>query len=444
MNSLPITALESNKSLKFNFSGGDLTSDAGLILFHEFMAKLGFDQLIQSLFRTNDTASYRIHTDTQNLMQMIYQIFCAYFEDNCADELSNDPVMKAMLGKDSLASQPTLSRFFNRMDQDTLDQFDLILQEMRRKVYAIQSPEQILFDIDTTLLTTFGHQEGEAFNYHYKAHGYHPFVCYDGLTGDLLKLMLREGSKYCSNGIAAFMEPLIEEFTTNYPRTKLYLRGDSGFATPELYDLCEDKNVKYAVRLKDNPVLRRMIADKDDALYHAVAHKDDQISYAVTYGEFMYQANGWRAPRRVVFKIEKPKDQFIHTYTFIVTNMTMQPYQVIQYYCGRGRMENFIKEGKDGFDFAAVSSNSMVVNANRLQIHGMTYNIFNWFRRLVLAASLRKQRINTIRIKLVKIAAKAVHSARYVIFKLCSSCPYKDEFYETLNNINRLGATLLL
>ena len=108
----------------------------------------------------------------------------------------------------------------------------------------------------------------------------------------------------------------------------------------------------------------------------------------------------------------------VHLYTFIVTTLEMEPYQVIQFYCGRGKMENFIKECKSGFDFASVSSSSKLVNANRLLVHALAYNLFNWFRRLALAASMRKQRIDTIRLKLLKIAARVVKSARYKYFKL--------------------------
>ena len=132
----------------------------------------------------------------------------------------------------------------------------------------------------------------------------------------------------------------------------------------------------------------------------------------------------------------------IHLYTVIVTTFEMKPYQGIRFYCGRGKMENFIKEGKSGFDFTSVSSSSKVVNANRLQVHALAYNLFNWFRRLVLAAGMRKQRIDTIRLKLLKIAARVVRSARYKYFKLCSSYPYKKEFYETLENIRGLQPQL--
>ncbi len=433
-------SLESNKQLKINFFGGELSSDAGLFLIKEFAAKSGLLALVDKYFKTNDPATMRFHKDADILMQVIYQIIAAYFKDDCADELTNDPVMTAILNKSSLASQPTLSRFWNRMDEDTLRQLELITRTMRRIIYSIQQPEYMLFDIDSTLLNTYGHQEGEGFNFHYQAHGYHPLLCYDGITGDLLKAELRDGTKYCSNGADAFMEPLLKEFRTSYPSMDLYLRGDSGFASPSLYETCEELDTKYAIRLKENSTLRALAGDVDDVLYNAT--RDNQVDYAAEYGEFMYQAGSWSHPRRVVFKIEKPQNQMVHLYTFVVTTMETAPHEVIRFYCGRGKMENFIKKSKSSFDFASVSSHSKIVNANRLGVHALAYNLFNWFRRLVLAASMRKQQIDTIRLKLLKIAAKAVHSARYITFKLAGSCPYKEEFFRTLENIRKLNVQL--
>lgn len=426
-------SLESNKQIKINFNGGDLSSDGGLLLVKEFAARVGLIKLVNKLFKTNDHTNCRIHTDPDNLMQMVYQIIAAYFEDDCVDELTKDPVFTAILGKDKLASQPTLSRFWNRMDGDTLAQLEEINAKMREIVYSIRQPEHMLFDLDSTLLNTYGKQEGEGFNFHYQAHGYHPLLCYDGLTGDLLKAELRDGTQYCSKNADQFMIPLMQEYRTKYPSLPLYLRGDSGFASPNLYEACEENDCKYAIRLKINSTLISLAEDSDNALYRAT--RENMVDYAVEYGEFEYQAGSWSHPRRVVFKIEKPSGQMVHMFTFIVTTMESEPYQVIQFYCGRGKMENFIKEGKSGFDFSSVSSHSKAVNANRLQVHALAYNLFNWFRRLALSASMRKQRIDTIRLKLLKIAAKAVHSSRYIVFKLCSSCPYKREFYETLSNI---------
>ena len=285
---------------------------------------------------------------------MIYMIMAGYFEDDASDELTKDPVFKAVLEKPALASQPTVSRFFNRMDEDTLKQFQEISQILRKRIYSIQMPQAVILDLDSTLLAAYGKQEGRAFNFHYQSNGYHPLVCYDGITGDLIKIQLRDGAAYSCTGVTDFLQPILDEYLNDYPTIHLLLRGDSGFATPDLYKQCEENGTSYVIRL----------------------------------------------------------------------------------------MENFIKESKSGFDFSAVSSHNRIVNANRVQVHALAYNIFNWFRRLVLSAKMRKQRIDTVRLKLLKIAAKVVHSARYITFKRCSSCPYKNEFYETLSNIGKLNVQL--
>ena len=347
-------SLQSNRQIKINFDGGDLSSDAGLLLIKEFISKLGIERLLNRSFKINDSAVFRYHTDRDNLLQMIYMIMAGYFEDDASDELTKDPVFKAVLEKSALASQPTVSRFFNRMDEDTLKQFQEISQILRKRIYSIQMPQAVILDLDSTLLAAYGKQEGRAFNFHYRSNGYHPLVCYDGITGDLIKIQLRDGAAYSCTGVTDFLQPILDEYLNDYPTIHLLLRGDSGFATPDLYKQCEENGTSYVIRLK----------------------------------------------------------------------------------------ENFIKESKSGFDFSAVSSHNRIVNANRVQVHALAYNIFNWFRRLVLSAEMQKQRIDTVRLKLLKIAAKVVRSARYITFKLCSSCPYKEEFYDTLSAIGKLDVQL--
>ena len=433
-------ALESNRQIKINFDGGDLSSDAGLLLIKEFVSKLGINKLIDRNFKTNDSATFRFHTDRDNLLQMIYMIIAGYFEDDASDELTNDPVFKAVLDKEALASQPTISRFFNRMDEDTLNQFLAIGRILRKKIYSIQMPEAVVLDLDSTLLEAYGKQEGRAFNFHYQSNGYHPLVCYDGITGDLIKIQLRDGTQYSCTGVVDFLQPVLDEYLNDYPAIRLLLRGDSGFATPELYKQCEENGTSYVIRLKENKTLRSKAEDLVDKLDEIT--KNNKVDYAVVYGEFMYQAGSWPYERRVVCKVEKPENQMVYMYTFIVTNMDSSPEYLIKFYCKRGLMENFIKESKNGFDFSSVSSHSRIVNANRLQLHALAYNIFNYFRRLALSANMRKCRIDTVRLKLLKIASRVIHSARYITFKLCSSCPYKNEFYETLENISKLQVQL--
>lgn len=432
--------LNCNNKIKANFNGGNLSSDAGLILLKEFMGKLGIESLLSRCFKTNDHAAFRIHTDVENLLQLIYQIIAGYFEDDCADELTNDPMFKTVLNKVSLASQPTLSRFHNRLDMDTLAILQFIQAELRRRVYSVELPEHVILDLDSTLLNTYGRQAGSKYNHHYDSVGYHPLVCYDSFTGDLLGIKLRDGSDYCSNGAAQFLYPILKEFRTRYESVNLFVRGDSGFSAPELYTVCEDMKAKYVIRLKENSILHEHAHDLNDKLQRMVDIAPDK--YQVVFGEFFYQAKSWTVPRRVICKVEKHPDKLFFNHTFIVTNMEADPSDLVKLYCKRGLMENYIKEGKSGFDFAAVSSPSRMVNANNLQIHALAYNIFNYFRRMALPKKMQKLRIDAIRLKLIKIAVKIVSTSRYQFLKMCSSCPYKREFYGIIQNINALRVKL--
>ena len=212
-------ALESNRQIKINFAGGDLSSDAGLLLIKEFVSKLGIDRLFGHSFKTNDSALFRYHTDKENLLQMIYMIIAGYFEDDASDELTNDPVFKAVLEKDALASQPTVSRFFNRMDEDTLNQFLAIGRMLRKKIDSIQLPEAVILDLDSTLLEAYGKQEGRAYNFHYQSNGYHPLVCFNGITCDLIKIQLRDRNQYLVPELLIFFNLSLKRLFINQALT---------------------------------------------------------------------------------------------------------------------------------------------------------------------------------------------------------------------------------
>ena len=225
---------------------------AGLLLIKEFISKLGIDKFLDKTFKTND------------------------------------PVFKSVLEKNALASQPTVSRFFNRMDEDTLNQFLVIGRVLRKKIYSIQMPPAVILDLDSTLLDAYGRQEGRAFNFHYQSNGYHPLVCYDGMTGDLIKVQLRDGTQYSCTGVVDFLQPILDEYQNDYPAIRILLRGDSGFAAPDLYKQCEENGTSYVIRLKENGLLREKASYLVDELNEIT--RNNKVDYAVVYGEFMYKA----------------------------------------------------------------------------------------------------------------------------------------------------------
>ena len=123
-------------------------------------------------------------------------------------------------------------------------------------------------------------------------------------------------------------------------------------------------------------------------------------------------------------------------FTFIITNLELDPEDIIRIYRNRGHMENFIKEAKNGFACEKMSSTNFAANEVKLQIAMLAYNFNNWFRRVCLPEKMQPSRMETVRTQLVKIAAKLVRSGRYWTWKLCSSFVYKNVFRQTLENIS--------
>ncbi|MCY3292445.1 IS1380 family transposase, partial [Acinetobacter baumannii] len=147
--------------------------------------------------------------------------------------LRQDPVFQAILGKKQLASQSSLSRFFDRFMEKNIHQLQALNQALVDQVRLIRNNTELVIDIDSTHSDTFGRQEQTNYNAHYQTYGYHPLVAFDGLTGDFLKAELRPGNQYTSKGIKAFIEPLLSHYIEALPTTDILVRGDSGFATPE-------------------------------------------------------------------------------------------------------------------------------------------------------------------------------------------------------------------
>lgn len=204
----------------------------------------------------------------------------------------------------------------------------------------------------------------------------------DGLTWDLIKAELRSGNVYTSGQVVRFIGPVLKRYWGKHPYVTKFIRADSGFALPELYEIAEELETFYAIRLKVNPTLYKLSTEFAEKMVKLC--KRDLFSYHVIYGEFKYKAASWKKECRVVVKIEKPEGEMMFNYTFIVTNISFFPEDAVKFYCNRGTMENFIKEGKLGLSFDKMSSTEFVASANKLQEMVLAYNFNNWFKRLCI------------------------------------------------------------
>lgn len=203
----------------------------------------------------------------------------------------------------------------------------------------------------------------------------HPLVCYDGITGDLIKIQLRDGTRYSCTGVVDFLQPILDEYLADYTFINLLFCGDSGFATPELYHKCEENGIRHVIRLRENNNLREkaayLVGELDDTT------RENKVDYAVVYGEFMYQAASWSYERRVVFKVEKPENQMTYLYTFIVTNMDSFPEYLIRFYVNAS-----IHVPVNTSEKFAIT---VIIQLHKLYYFNKLYNSYNYhkfFRRL--------------------------------------------------------------
>ena len=430
MNIIPKTKEKIEGKIKYNFEGGNLSSDSGLIIFKKFIDEFGLKNLVQENMNFSDR-------NFICFFQRLYLRMAGYNNDLVLKDLKLDPIFQKMLNISDLYSQSTMSRFDNDLDEVDLQSFDKLNFSLLEKSYKKDLPERVILDIDSTGIRTFGNQNKQAYNGHYKENGYHPLMVFDGITGDLIKAELRPGNVYTSNGVVEFITPVIEWYKKNFPEIELHFRGDSGFAIPELYELLEKHNIEYGIRLKSNNILKQLTKSPEN--YFSKKELSDGSVHLVKFDNFDYKAGSWKKERSVKVKIEKKAGTLIPRITYIVTNKKDNTKEILNYYTDRGKMENFIKEIKNGFGLKNLSHKEFIVNQNKLAQLMIIYNINNLMRRLVFPKEFAKYRIETIRYKFIKIASKSVKSGRVHTFKMSSSYPYKKEFLEIISNIEKIS-----
>lgn len=435
MATLPQFTLDFNPQIKLSDDGGALSSDTGQFIYREFDEKIGFFNTLAHHVKLKDDRLYYSYSNETLFRQKLYQIIAGYAEDDAADQLTNDPVFAKVLGTDTLASQPSLSRFFARFDNQSMEQLNQANQELTDKMHQARESKAIIFDLDSTHSDTYGDQECSAYNAHYRTVGFHPLVAFDGVTGDFLKAKLRPGNVYTSNGVVDFIQPLIEHYNEAFPETIPFLRGDSGFAVPALYDLCEKESVFYVIRLKSNANLQRL-ADE----LHPFSVSSDVTKTECYYEESMYQAKSWSKPRKVIIKSVRPAGELFFNHSFIITNLVdaFSPKDIVLTYQKRGTMENYIKEAKNGFYLDKMNSHSFQVNEAKMMLSLLAYNLTNWLRTLCFPEGQKTMQMETIRTRIIKVASKLVKSGRSFYFKLSSSFVYQEFFWKVLQRIQRL------
>lgn len=428
------------------FSGGTITSDAGSLLLNETDTKMNLLRRFSECFTDRRSPLLIEHTLEQMLRQRVYGLALGYEDLNDHDQLRLDPLLGVMAGKaepgvDLLAGKSTLNRLElgtgtpSRYKKITFwrDSVDELLVNVFLEAHPV-APEQIVLDIDTTDMALHGNQEDKFY------HGYYQHYCYLPLyifCGDhVLCARLRPSSIGPAVGSRKEVERIVKQIRQRWPEVAIILRGDSGFCADELLTWCENNRVDYVVGVARNQRLEKLI---DRELAEAKQQFEATQQPARIFVEFEHKTlkGMWQTDRRVVAKAEHINGKA--NPRFVVTSLDAERWEKQQLYedlyCGRGDMENRIKEQFVLFA-DRVSVSTMRGNQLRIYLSVITYILMNGLRRLGLkATTLATAQVGTIRLKVLKIGALIQVTVRKVWVWMASSYPYQALFSQVLKQL---------
>jgi len=416
-----------HQPIRADFSGGQITSDAGLLPLRAFDQRHHLTSDLAQRLRDSRQDDRVRHGSLALLRQRIYQIVAGYEDANDADRLRHDPLLQVVADQPlglALGSQPTLSRWENapcgrdivRFHDALLDSFIQVCGEQ------VRERGEILLDIDSTDDPTHGHQQLSFFNGAYGQHMYHPMLVFERHTGCLLAARLRPGNASSHARILPMLLRLMERLLSTFPGVKIKLRGDAGFAVPLLYEFCEYFGIQYAIGIPANCVFQRRAEPRQQRLKRR--YRRTQLPQR-GFSSFRHRARSWPRQRRICYKAE-------HTAAgtnlrFLVTNCAGRASEVFAFYNDRGECENRIEEFKNGFRGDRLSCHRFLANAFRLLLHGFAYNLVNLFR-LQLPQPWRSAQIETLRARLFKLGARVRQTARCIRIHLATGWPFQSLF----------------
>lgn len=409
--------------------GGDITSDAGLLLVSLADEKLGLTEAMSDAIRDHCDQRKTVHGVIEMARERIYAICQDYEDANDLDTLRHDPALKTACKRlpktgEALASQPTISRFENM--PGSKDQARMAVAMARRVISQLPAQtRRIIIDVDPTEDPCHGQQEFEFFNGHYGVHCFLPIHIH--ITGDdgrqrILGSLLRPGNAGPTKGLYSALRIAIRLILQRMPKAQIILRADSAFGVCDALNFCEDMGVDYCLGMKGNNVLHDLSAP---------VQMDACLKYkwegngCREYGSVFYKAGSWRHARRVVVKAEITQGEL--NPRFVVTNLeNLSDVEAYEFYCGRGEQENRIKEMKLDLSSGRTSCHSFLANQFRLLFHTAACMLMGVLQESLAGTRFAKAQIGTLRSRLLKVGARVVETARKIWFHLPSSFPAQD------------------
>lgn len=415
------------KQIRVDFAGGDITSDAGMMLLRQADESLTLLKEFARCISDWRTPHLIQHSLEDQIRQRVFQVCAGYEDANDCDTLRSDPALKLTCDRlpesgSDLASQPTMSRLENHITEAEIKRLQKFFVERFIGLHDTP-PAEVILDIDGWDDPTHGCQQQTFFHGYYDQYMYYPVQVSEARTGLPLLVLLRPGNSHAGKGVKARLAWLLWRLKKAWADTTITVRGDCGFSLPELLRVCERVGVQYVFGIAGNDVLKRK---SEDGLERARLHFLQTQTKARLFDDVYYQAGSWTAPRRVVMKCEWQEQG--SNRRFVVTNCFEDAQTLYDdIYVQRGEAcENRIKEFQLGLKADRLSCHAFVSNQFRLLLTQAAFWLMIRVRLAAQGTVFEKAQVNRIREQLIKLGARVRETVRRVWVHIASSCPWKD------------------
>ena len=438
---LPLPGLSPvlGKPVLARFDGGQLSSDAGVLVLREIEQRLGISARLAASIDDPRAQNQIVHGLTGLIQFRMLMIASGYEDGNDATALRSDPAFKLAQGVlpsgPDLASQSTISRLENQPGVRSLARMGRALVDFYCASYA-RVPRRIVLDFDDTFDAVHGGQQLRLFNAHYDEYGFQPMVVFDG-EGRFVTAMLRPAKRPSGVEIRTFLGRLLRAIRANWPATQILIRGDSHYCCPEVIDFCRANGLDFIFGVAPSSTLRRHV-ETLEANAKARFEAGAKTAKVRRFKEFYDGAASWSRTERIIARVEAGADG--PDTRFIVTNLAGgRPKMLYEdVYCRRGCMENHIKSWKTHLAADRTSCCKAAANQFRLFLHAGAYWLM-WALRAAMPkrSAWRVAQFDTLRLRLVKIAARVEEMKTQIRLHLPSACPFQAILRTVLGRLPR-------
>jgi hypothetical protein len=424
-----------DRALVATFDQAHASSDGGAILLKAADRSLGLIAALAQAVPDPRAATRVTHAWADVLAQRVFGIACGYPDANDADGLADDPIQKLLLDRDPvsgtrLASQPTVSRFENAVRPRTLYALgealtDTVIARHRRRKRQVR---RVTIDLDVTEDATHGAQQLTFFNGFYDGWCYLPLLAFLTLDNEprqyLVAALLRPGNAPTTIGAHGLLRRLIPKVWAAFPRARVRVRLDGGFATPELFTELEAAGVEYVVAMAKNAVLEAAAAP---LLAEARTQAEATGTSARIFGETRYQAKTWPQARRAVIKAEvvvHAGRDLRDNPRIVITNLRHAPARLYrEIYCARGDSENRLKELHHDLAIGRTSCSRFWANQLRVTLTAAAYVLLQELQLRADRTALAHVQVGRLRLVLLKIGVRVTRSVRRFVLHLPRAHP---------------------